>query len=59
MKSVTVYCRSLKVNLDSGPAICDITPLLGQIVHESEVENGSLCATIVGSTGSLTRNNFV
>jgi secondary thiamine-phosphate synthase enzyme len=58
MKSVTIYCRSLKVNLDSGPAICDITPVLGQVVHESEVENGSLCAIIMGSTGSLTTIEF-
>ncbi len=58
MKTVTVYCKSLKVNLSSGPDIHDITPLLEQIIHESEVENGSLCATMVGSTGSLTTIEF-
>ena len=58
MKYVTVYCRSLKVNLDSGPAICDITPLLEQVISESRVENGNLCATMMGSTGSLTTIEF-
>ena len=58
MKTVAVFCKSLKVNLSSGPDIRDITPLLEQISHESQVENGSLCATMVGSTGSLTTIEF-
>jgi secondary thiamine-phosphate synthase enzyme len=58
VKSITIYCQSLKVSLDSGPAICDITPLLEQAVYESKVEDGSLCATMLGSTGSLTTIEF-
>jgi secondary thiamine-phosphate synthase enzyme len=58
MKSVSVYCKSLKVNLDSGPDICDITLMLEQLIDESRVENGSLCAAVVGSTGSLTTIEF-
>lgn len=58
MKTVAVFCKSLKVNLSSGPDIRDVTPLLEQIIHESQVENGSLCATMVGSTGSLTTIEF-
>ena len=58
MGSLIVYCKSLKVNLDSGPDIRDITPQLEQIIHESQIENGSLCATMVGSTGSLTTIEF-
>jgi len=58
MKSVSVYCKSLKVNLDSGPDIRDITPVLEKMIHESRIENGSLCATMVGSTGSLTTIEF-
>ncbi len=58
MKPVTVYCKSLKVNLDRGPDIRDITPLLEQIIHESQVEDGNLCAAMVGSTGSLTTVEF-
>ena len=54
MKSVSIYCQSVNVHLDTGPDIRDITPLLENMIHESQVENGSLCATMVGSTGSLT-----
>jgi secondary thiamine-phosphate synthase enzyme len=54
MKSVSIYCQSVKVSLDTGPDIRDITPLMENTIHESQVENGSLCATMVGSTGSLT-----
>ena len=58
MKSVSVYCNSLKVNLDSGPDIRDISLMLEKLIDESGVENGSLCATVVGSTGSLTTIEF-
>jgi thiamine phosphate synthase YjbQ (UPF0047 family) len=54
MKSVSVYCQSVDVHLDTGPDIRDITALLKNMIHESKVENGGLCATMVGSTGSLT-----
>ena len=54
MKSVSVYCQSVNVHLDTGPDIRDITALLEDMIHESKVENGGLCATMVGSTGSLT-----
>ena len=54
MKSVSIYCQSVNVHLDTGPDIRDITPLLENMIHESKVENGCLCATMVGSTGSLT-----
>ena len=54
MKSVFIYCQSVNVSLGTGPDIGDITPLLEDMIRESQVENGSLCATMVGSTGSLT-----
>ena len=54
MKPVSIYCNSVQVNLDIGPDIRDITPLLAQLIHDSQIEEGSLCATMVGSTGSLT-----
>ena len=54
MKPVLVYCKSVQINLDTGPDIRDITPLLEDLIHDSQVEGGSLCATMVGSTGSLT-----
>jgi secondary thiamine-phosphate synthase enzyme len=54
MKSASIYCESINVSMDTGPDIRDITPLLENMIHESQVENGSLSATMVGSTGSLT-----
>lgn len=32
----------------------DITPKLERLIKRAGIENGSLCATMVGSTGSLT-----
>ena len=54
MKSVSIFCKSVKIRLESGPDIRDITPLLDQLIDDLKVENGNLCATMVGSTGSLT-----
>jgi len=54
MKSVLIYCQSVNVRLDAGPDIREITPLLEHAIHESQVESGVLCATMIGSTGSLT-----
>jgi secondary thiamine-phosphate synthase enzyme len=54
MKSLSIFCQSVKVSLVTGPDIRDITSLLENMIHESHVENGALCATMVGSTGSLT-----
>ena len=54
MKSLAMFCKSFKVSLDTGPDIRDITPVLEQLIDDLRVENGNLCATIVGSTGSLT-----
>lgn len=58
MKSVSIFCKSVQVKLDTGPDIADITPLLESLIHETRVEEGSLCATMVGSTGSLTTIEF-
>ena len=54
MKSLFIFCKSVKVSLGTGPAIRDIPPALEQLIHDLQVENGSLSATMVGSTGSLT-----
>jgi len=54
MKSLSIFCQSIKVSLDTGPDIRDFTALLENMIHESQIENGTLCATMVGSTGSLT-----
>jgi secondary thiamine-phosphate synthase enzyme len=54
MKSLSIFCKSVKVSLDTGPDIRDITPVLEQLIDDLQVEDGNLCATMVGSTGSLT-----
>ena len=54
MQSVSMFYESIEVKLQIGPDICDITPDLGQLVQKSDIKNGSLYATMVGSTGSIT-----
>ncbi len=54
MESALIFCRTIKVNIDTGPGICDISRELEQAVNESGLNNGDLSATIIGSTGSLT-----
>jgi secondary thiamine-phosphate synthase enzyme len=54
MQSVTVFCDSIEVDLRTGPDICDITPELERLIQSSNVEDGCLCATTIGSTGSIT-----
>ena len=54
MPAITLYSKSIEISLKTGPDIRDITPLFEQLIHESQVENGSINATMVGSTGSLT-----
>ncbi|MBW2468176.1 MAG: YjbQ family protein [Deltaproteobacteria bacterium] len=54
MPAITLFCKPVEINLKTGPDIRDITPAFEQLIHESKVENGSLNATMVGSTGSLT-----
>ena len=44
--------------MKTGPDICDITHQINKLTRESNIENGSLCATIIGSTGSLTTIEF-
>jgi secondary thiamine-phosphate synthase enzyme len=38
--------------------ICDITLKLKRLIKKSNIENGSLSATMIGSTGSLTTIEF-
>ena len=54
MQPVSMYCQSIEVSLRTGPDIADITTALEQLIGESRIENGQLCATMVGSTGSIT-----
>ena len=54
MQTVGMYFDRIKVRLNIGPDICDISGLLDAIVTDSKLENGHLWATMMGSTGSLT-----
>ena len=54
MKPAVMFFESIEVELKTGPDICDITPALEQLVKQLNVTDGSLSATMVGSTGSLT-----
>jgi secondary thiamine-phosphate synthase enzyme len=54
MQSVSIFCRTLEVNLKTGPDVRDITPGLNCLIEASHIDNGSLCACMVGSTGSIT-----
>ena len=54
MKSVSIFYKSVRVSLNKGPDIRDISPLLDQLIDDLKVKDGNLCATMMGSTGSLT-----
>ena len=58
MKQVSVFIKSIEISLKTGPDICDIKPEIRQLIKESQIENGNLNATMVGSTGSLTTIEF-
>jgi secondary thiamine-phosphate synthase enzyme len=54
MSSPVVYCDDIEISLDVGPDIANITDQLARIAERAGVENGSLHASVIGSTGSLT-----
>ena len=58
MEPVSVFLESIEVALNTGPDIRDITGSITRLVQKSGIENGSLSAFMVGSTGSLTTIEF-
>jgi secondary thiamine-phosphate synthase enzyme len=54
MAELQIYCDTLEVSLDIGPDIIDITPGLTRCVEGSGIRLGTISATMIGSTGSLT-----
>jgi secondary thiamine-phosphate synthase enzyme len=58
MKSVLLFSKSIDVQLKTGLDVCEITPGLDRLIKESSIENGSMSATMVGSTGSITTIEF-
>jgi secondary thiamine-phosphate synthase enzyme len=53
-----MFCKGMDVQLKTGPDICDITHEINRMVTESGIKDGSLSATLIGSTGSLTTIEF-
>ncbi len=53
-----VHCDSFEVALRTGPDIADVTAELGRIVAASAVREGTVHATVIGSTGSLSTIEF-
>ena len=58
MKALACFMGSTSVELGAGPDISDITEKLNRLAASSSIENGTLSATIIGSTGSLTTIEF-
>jgi secondary thiamine-phosphate synthase enzyme len=58
MTSVSIHIDCIDVSLEKGPDIVDITPELHRIVQDSRISAGTLNATMIGSTGSLTTIEF-
>ena len=58
MKSILLFTDAIDIQLKTGPDMCDITSELERRIKTSDIENGSLCATMVGSTGSITTIEF-
>ena len=54
MQTIMMYFDRLDVTLKTGPDVCDITQALNRLIRTYNILNGSLFATMVGSTGSLT-----
>ncbi|OCC14303.1 secondary thiamine-phosphate synthase enzyme [Dissulfuribacter thermophilus] len=49
-----IFCDTITKSLDRGPDIVDITGDLEKILKESGIALGTLNATVIGSTGSIT-----
>ena len=54
MASAIFHFATIEVNLRTGIDIQDITDELNRIIGRSGIENGSVNACVIGSTGSLT-----
>jgi len=58
MNPLSMFCSAIEVKLNIGPDIFDITHELESLINESKIQSGNLCATMVGSTGSITTIEF-
>ena len=58
MDSISMTLGTTEVKMKTGPDIYDITARLARLIDESGIVDGTLSATIIGSTGSLTTIEF-
>jgi secondary thiamine-phosphate synthase enzyme len=58
LATLKMHSDTVDISLGAGPDIQDITAGLLRCVEASRIRNGSLNATMVGSTGSLTTIEF-
>ena len=54
MSVPVLYCDRIEVAMEIGPDISDVTDELALMVDRAGMKDGSLHASVVGSTGSLT-----
>ena len=58
MKSVVIFADAIDIELKTGPDMCNISTELENLISKSKIQTGNLCATMVGSTGSITTIEF-
>ncbi|MBU2522310.1 MAG: secondary thiamine-phosphate synthase enzyme YjbQ [Proteobacteria bacterium] len=58
MNITTIYFNQVDVQLKTGIDIVDISSELQRLIKKSKIINGTLNATVIGSTGSITTIEF-
>ena len=58
MNISTIYFNQVDVQLKTGVDIVDISSELQRLIKKSKIINGTLNATVIGSTGSITTIEF-
>lgn len=58
MNNVKLHSGEITVELGAGVAMEDISPHLDELVWKSQIRMGTLAATVIGSTGSITTIEF-
>jgi secondary thiamine-phosphate synthase enzyme len=54
MSFTVIHCDNMEISLNVGPDVANITDRLARIGQTAGVKNGSVHASVIGSTGSLT-----
>jgi secondary thiamine-phosphate synthase enzyme len=54
MTNIKFFTRQIQADTEKGISIVDITDQITEVVRDSKIQTGSLHATCIGSTGSLT-----